>query len=174
MAAWLNLFIFVGYIPVIRIGIGAFAIGSGLFYLKKWWQQRKSCEAIDDAKRGKIMKKLENIAAQETYLLALLGIIALSLAINLVELVCSAGLPAIYTQVLSMSTLSPLSYYAYLLMYVFFFILNQLVVFFVAMFTMRAFAVSTKYARLTNFIGGVLIFILGMLLIFKPAWIMFG
>lgn len=174
MAAWLNVFLFIGYIPIIRAAIGIFAIGSGIFYVYQWWQQRRSCEAIDDKKRGKIMEKLNKIASQDTYLLALFGIIVLSLGINMIELVCSAGLPAIYTAVLTQSKLSSLSYFLYLVLYIFFFILNQLIVFFVAMFTMRSFAISAKYARLTNFVGGIIIFILGVLLIFKPGWIMFG
>lgn len=174
MAAWLNFFLFVGYIPIIRAAIGIFAVGSGTYYLWKWYQAKKSCEAISDQKRGQIMQKLELIASQKTFWLALLGIISLSLAINMIELVCSAGLPAIYTQILSLSKLSALQYYLYLLLYVFFFSLLPLVVFLVAMFTLKAFAISNKVSRWMNFFGGIIIFILGILLIFRPDLIMFG
>ncbi|MFA6322838.1 MAG: hypothetical protein WCX71_05225 [Candidatus Buchananbacteria bacterium] len=174
MAAWLNIFLFVGFIPIIRALVGIFAMGSGAYYIYKWWQQKKTCEAIDDKKRGRIMQKIKDIVVSKSYILAVFGIIALSISINLIELVCSAGLPAIYTQVLSISHLSLASYYLYLLFYVFFFILNQLIVFFVAALALKAFALSSKYARLMNFIGGMVIFILGILLIFRPQWIMFG
>ncbi len=174
MAAWLNFFLFVGYIPVIRAGIGIFAIGSGLYYIKKWWQSKKSCEAIDDQKRGKLMQKMEKIASQDTYILAVMGIITLSLAINMVELVCSAGLPAIYTQILSLSKLSAITYYGYLALYVFFFSLLQLAVFFITMVTLKTFAVSNKVARWMNFFGGIIILILGLLLILRPDLIMFS
>jgi len=174
MAAWLNFFLIVGYIPIIRAGIGIFAIVSGIYYIWKWYQSKKTCEAIDDQKRHKIMEKLENIASRDTYILAVMGIIALSLAINMVELVCSAGLPAIYTQILSLSKLSALQYYGYLLLYVFFFSLLQFGVFIVAMLTLQTFAVSNKITRWMNFIGGIIILPLGFLLIFRPDLIMFG
>lgn len=174
MAAWLNFFLFIGYIPLIRSAVGVFAIGSGAYYLWKWYQAKKSCEAIDDQKRNQIMQKLEKIANEKTFWLALLGIATLSLAINMIELVCSAGLPAIYTQILSLSELSALSYYLYLVLYVFFFSLLPLTVFLIAMFTMKAFAVSNKISRWMNFFGGIIIFILGILLILRPDLIMFG
>jgi len=174
MAAWLNFFLLVGYIPIIRAGIGIFAIVSGTYYIWKWYQAKKTCEAINDQKRYKIMQQLENIASQDTYILAILGIIVLSLAINMIELVCSAGLPAIYTQILSLSKLPVLQYYGYLMLYVFFFSLLQLAVFIVAMLTLQTFAISNKIARWMNLIGGLIILALGFLLIFRPDLIMFG
>jgi thiol-disulfide isomerase/thioredoxin len=175
MAAWLNLFLFLGFIKIIRIGVGLVAIFSGGYQLREWWINRKGgCRAADDTQREKIMNKLRRIASEKTFWLALFGIITLAASINLIELVCSAGLPALYTQVLAMSNLAPWQYYGYLLLYVFFYIFNELVVYLVAMVTFRAIGISNKYVRWTNFIGGIIIFILGVLLIFKPGLIMFG
>jgi len=174
MAAWLNLFLVIGYTYYIRWAIGAFAIVCGILYLKKWRDHKKSCEAINEEKRGKLMNKLRAIANHENYFLAIMGIIGLSLAINIVWLICSAGLPAIYTQVLTLAKMPPVSYYLYILLYVFFFCLNQIIIFLVAMFTMEAFAISTKYSKYAYFIGGLIILILGILLIFKPSLIMLG
>jgi hypothetical protein len=56
----------------------------------------------------------------------------LAAAVNLVELMCSAGLPAIFTRVLTMSSLSSWSYYLYLLWYIIIFMLDDMVVFVVA------------------------------------------
>ncbi|MBU1178266.1 hypothetical protein KJ903_03515, partial [Patescibacteria group bacterium] len=95
-------------------------------------------------------------------------------AINLVELVCSAGLPAIYTNILSSSELSTWQYYSYLLLYIFIFMLDDLIVFFIAMITLRAVGISKKYSRFSSLVGGIVILILGILLLLRPDLLMFG
>ena len=93
---------------------------------------------------------------------------------NLVELICSAGLPAIFTQVLALSGLPTWQYYAYILMYIFFFMLDDMIIFAIAMFTLKATGISTKYGKISKLIGGIIMVIIGLLLIFKPELLMFG
>jgi ABC-type protease/lipase transport system fused ATPase/permease subunit len=125
-------------------------------------------------KKQKIFDKLKNIAKQNNLWLALGGIIILAFAVNLVELVCSAGLPAVFTQVLAMNSLPKFAYYLYILLYIFFFMIDDLIVFFIAMFTLKMTGITNKYARYSSFIGGLLMVIIGILLVFKPEWLMFG
>jgi len=175
LAAWLNLFLFLGYILYLRVGVGIFAILSGAFYLRQWWREKNGgCHVTNETQRRKIMDKLKAITRQETLWLALAGIIGLAFVVNLIELLCSAGLPAVYSQVLALGSLAPWQYYSYLLLYVLVYILPSLLVFVIAMVTMRAFGLSTKYARCANLIGGIVILALGLLLIFRPGLIMFG
>ena len=46
--------------------------------------------------------------------------------------------------------------------------------FVVAMITLQLMGVTTRYKRLSNLIGGVLMLVIGLLLIFKPGWLRFG
>ena len=175
LAAWLNLFLFLGFIAGIRIIIGIVAIGSGGYHLKEWWFNRNAtCRATNDEKRKKIMESLRRVTEQKAFWLSLVGIISVAFAVNLVELVCSAGLPAIYTQVLSISNLSTPIYYLYLLFYIFIFMLDDLLVFIIAMTTLQITGISKKYTHWANLVGGIIILVLGILLIFKPGWVMFG
>ncbi|OGY48032.1 MAG: hypothetical protein A2663_01745 [Candidatus Buchananbacteria bacterium RIFCSPHIGHO2_01_FULL_46_12] len=175
MSAWLNFFLFIGFISLVRIGIGLVAIGSGGYHLREWWVNKDGvCQVAGAEKKQKIMAQLRRVTEQKSFWLALIGIIALAFAVNLLELVCSAGLPAIYTQTLSLANLSPLAYYSYLLLYILIFMLDDILVFAIAMTTLRIKGISAKYSRWSSLIGGVVILILGLLLIFKPGWIMFG
>ncbi len=105
---------------------------------------------------------------------SLLGIILLAFSVNLLELVCSAGLPAVYTKILSMNELNTVQYYLYLLIYIVVFMLDDLAVFIITMITMKRVALNTKYARYSHLIGGIVMLIIGLLMFFKPEWIMFG
>ncbi len=175
MAAWLNLILFIGLVVWVRIIIGLIALLGGGYNLKEYFTSPKSgCKVTGGEKRQKVFEKLKNITHQKSFYLALGGIIILAFAVNLVELICSAGLPAVYTQVLALSNLAKWHYYLYILLYIFIFMLDDLIIFFIAMTTLRMTGITTKYSRWSHLIGGILMLIIGLLLIFKPGWLMFG
>ena len=73
-----------------------------------------------------------------------------------------------------MSNLTTVQYYLYILLYIFVFMLDDLFIFLTAMITLHMTGITTKYSRLSKLIGGVLMLIVGLLLIFKPELLMFG
>ncbi|MGB6882259.1 MAG: hypothetical protein WBD86_03140 [Microgenomates group bacterium] len=175
LSAWLNFFLILGFLFWIRIIIGLVALGAGIYNLRDYYVNREgACKVTGSEKRRKTFDKLKSIAHERKFILALGGIILLAFAVNLIELVCSAGLPAIYTQILSLNTLSTWQYYSYILIYIFFFMLDDLFVFAVAMITLHAIGIQSKYARFSRLIGGILMLIIGALLLFKPEFLMFG
>lgn len=175
LSAWLNLFLFVGMVGWIRSLIGLVAVGAGGYYLWDFCVNREGgCGVMGDEKRQKVFEKLRGIVLRQRFWMALMGIVLLAVAVNMVELVCSAGLPAVYTQILSMSELASWQYYMYLVFYVLIFMLDDLFVFFTAMITLRAVGIESKYARYSHLIGGGLMLVLGLLLWFKPEVLMFG
>ncbi len=175
MSAWLNLLLFIGFVFWIRIVIGIVALGCSWHNLKEYFTNKAGvCKVTGGEGKQKIFNKLKQITEQKSLLIALIGIILLAFAVNLVELVCSAGLPAIYTQILTLSNLSKFQYYLYILLYILIFMLDDLVVFVVAMTTLKIAGLTTKYTRWAYLIGGLLMLLIGLLLIFKPEWLMFG
>ncbi len=174
MAAWLNLFLFIGQVNWIRIGIGLLALGIGIYYLRDWYRNNMSCKVTGNEKRRAIFTKLREVVAQKNVWIALGGIVLLAAAVNIVELACSAGLPVLYTGILSSSHLATWQYYAYMLFYIFFFMLDDLIVFTIAMTTFRITGADSKYLRATRLIGGIVMILLGALLIFAPQVLMFG
>lgn len=174
MAAWLNLLLFIGFILWVRILIGLLALFGGGYNLKEYFTSPEAtCKVTKSDNKQKIFEKLKEFVNKKNFYLAFGGIIVLAFAVNLIELVCSAGLPAVYTQVLTLSDLSQWQYYLYILLYIFIFMLDDLVVFFVAMITLKMTGITTKYSRWSHLVGGILMIIIGLLLIFKPSWLMF-
>jgi len=173
MTTWLNLFLFIGFVFWIRIVIGLIAFYAGYVNIKEFITNPSGCPVTGDKERQKIFTKLKKFVQEKHFLLGLLGLFALAFIVNLVELVCSAGLPAIFTQILAINDLSTWQYYFYILLYLLFFMLDDLIVFTLAMFTMKETGLSTKYGHWTRLIGGILMFIIGALIILKPEWLMF-
>ncbi|MFA5382443.1 MAG: hypothetical protein WC356_04700 [Candidatus Micrarchaeia archaeon] len=175
MIAWLNLFLYIGFVFWIRLLIGIVALGAGIYNLREYFTNIEGvCKVTGDTKRQKVFENLAKIVQEKHIIFALLGLIILAFAVNLVELVCSAGLPAVYTQVLALSGLSFWEYYGYILLYILIFMLDDLIIFVLAMKTLEITGISSKYSRWSHLIGGILIFVLGLLLIFKPEILMFG
>ena len=61
----------------------------------------------------------------------------------------------------------------YTLLYVLFFLIDDLVIFIIAMVTMEITGISTKYNKYSHLLGGIIMLVMGLLLIFKPEWLMF-
>ena len=79
-----------------------------------------------------------------------------------------------YIEILHINGLTSLEYYLYILLYILFFMIDDIIVFVVAMITMQLTGFSTKYGKLTKLIGGILLVAIGLLMLFKPEWLMFN
>jgi len=175
LSAWLNLFLFLGFITIVRMTIGIVALASGIYHVREYFTNKEAtCKMTKSDKQKETFSKLRKIVSNDKLIISLLGISLLAGAVNLVELVCSAGFPAVYTQVLALADLPAWQHYAYLVGYIFFFMLDDLIVFIIAMTTLKMTFINAKYTRYSNIIGGILMLLIGVLLIFKPSWIMFG
>jgi len=175
MTAWLNILIFLGFIFWIRIIIGLVALLAGGYNLKEYWTDTSgACTLTQGARRQRTMDRLKETVTNRTFWLALGGIVLLAFLVNLVELICSAGFPVVYLQILSLTPMPFWQYYLYLLLYIVIFMLDDIIVFVVAMLTLQLMGVTSGYKRFSNLIGGILMLLIGVLLIFKPVWLMFG
>jgi len=175
MVAWLNLIIFLGFVSWIRIVVGLVALGGGIYSIKEFlFNKMNGCKVAGASGKKKMFERMKSIVKENSLWLALGGIITLAFAVNLVELVCSAGLPAIYTQVLALNALPAWKYYLYILLYILFFMLDDLFVFFVTMKTLQMTGITTKYTKVARLVGGTIMIAIGLMLIFRPEWLMFG
>ena len=169
MAAWLNVVLWIGAVGWLRLAIGALAVGAGLYYLHDYWTNPEGvCKVTPGQRKKSIADALRRVVETPNLVVASLSIAALAVAVNLIELVCSAGVPAIYTQMLAMQDLSPAAHYGYLALYLAVFLLDDTVIFVVAMVTLRSVASSGRYARLSHLIGGVVLMALGAVMILRP------
>lgn len=176
MVAWLNVASLLVSISYIRICIGIIALIGAVVNLYGYFKHRKDngCNVVDDNKRNKIFNRVKKFTHEKNYWLAILGVIALACSVNIVELACSAGLPVMFSSILSMNNLTFIEEALYIALYMLFFLIDDLIVFFIAVRTMQLTGFSTKYGKVSKIVGGILLMIIGILLIFKPEWIMFN
>lgn len=178
MLAWLNLATFISKIAFIRLLIAVIALVVGLINIYKYIDSLKKkdegCDVVDKKDRKKIMEKIISITHEKKFIIALLGIMVLAASVNIIELMCSIGIPLLFTQILAMNNLSTFSYMIYMFIYIFFFLIDDIVIFIISMVTLKVTGLSTKYTKYSHLIGGIIMLIIGLLLIIKPELLMFN
>ncbi len=162
MTAWLNMFLVVGYVRPLTQLVALAAIGFGISHLYEivWSRGVIECEVGDVEQRQRTMARIRDVVAAPVGLASLALVTGLAFAVNAVEFICSAALPAIYTHVLALSDLSVAGYYGYIALYVVFFMLDDLIIFGLAAFAVQK-IINTRYAVLSRLAGGVVLIGLG-------------
>ncbi len=175
MAAWLNALLLIGMVIWVRAGVALVALGGGFYYLREYFVNPEPvCKLTAPESRRRVLDRLRSLASEQRFWIALGGIMALAFAVNLIEFFCSAGIPAVYTQVLALSKLPAWQYYAYLSLYILVFMLDDLIVFVLAMKTLEVAGMTTKYVRWSHLFGGIVLLAIGALLLLRPELLAFG
>ena len=178
MLAWLQVAISFNTSKIIKLLIALVALCAGTINLRSYIKERKrkddGCEIVDDKKRKKMFTRIKKITSSEKFILALFGMMTLAISVNLVELACSAGLPLIFTQILAMNNVGIIERIICFGLYILFFLLDDIVVFVIAMKTLDIKGISSKYGKYSHLIGGIFMLLIGILMIFKPEWLMFN
>jgi len=169
MTAWLNAFLLIGYSRPVTIVIGLAALGGGILNVREFIKAKGVvvCELGDEESRKKTMSRMERIIFSPLTLATIAGIVGLAFVVNSIEFLCSSALPAIFTHVLSLRNLATFKYYAYILLYDFFFMLDDVVIFSLAAFAVTS-SVGDRYVKYCKPAGGTILLVLGVLLLFAP------
>jgi cytochrome c biogenesis protein CcdA/glutaredoxin len=170
LTGWLKLWDIIGLTDVTRVIIGAIAIFAGIMNLKDYVTLPAAvCKVTDVASHSSIMKRAEQIAKPSAVPATLLGIIILAFTVNTIEFACSAGFPTTFTRILALNKLPAIEYYLYIFIYLFFYMLDDIIVFAMAVLTLSLTDFSSKYGKFSQLVGGIVLLLLGMLLVFMPS-----
>ncbi len=177
MLTWLNLAVFISKAELIRILVALVSFIVGFINLKKYYESTKKedgCDVVDKKNRKEIINRITKIIKEKSFIMAIIGIIILAASVNIIELMCSVGIPLLFTQILAMNNLSAGSYALYMFIYIFFFLIDDIVIFALAMITHKVTGISTKYNKYSHLIAGIIILLIGLLLLINPSILMFN
>lgn len=172
MAAWLNLFLFIGFSRALQIIVGLIAILIGTVHIKDYFAFKKGLSlSIPDSAKPSLYTRMRNIIYAENMLATFIAVIVMAVLVNLIELLCTAGLPALYTQILTLQQLDTFQYYLYLLLYNVAYMFDDALMVGLVIFTMNKQRLGEQQGRWLKLLSGSIIFILGALLILKPSFL---
>lgn len=175
IAAWLNAFLIIGFNAWVQKVIGLVAIGGGAFYFyEALGKDPNACAVTDFQQKKRIIDRMKAILEKSKWPAMLLGVSVLAVSVNAIELVCTAGLPAVFTQILAFNEVPPLARYGYMALYILLYMIDDVLIFAIAVYTLHATGLSKKYARFTLIFGGFLMYALGVLMLFAPEVLTFA
>lgn len=172
MAAWLNVFLLVGFSRPVQVLLGLVAVVVGSLNVKEFfaWGIGPFVGIPERAKPG-LYQRVRRIVYAERLLPALIGATVLALLVNVVELLCTAGLPALYTHILTMQPLTPAGYYGYLALYNLAYMFDDSVMVGAAIVLLNRRKLQEREGRWLKLVSGLVMTLLGLLLLIKPDWL---
>lgn len=169
MAAWLNVFLIVGLSRTVQLTLGGVALLIGAVNVKDFFAFRQGLSlSIPAAAKPGLYARLRRIVQAENLTGTLIGIVILAGLVNVVELLCTAGFPALYTHILSTQALATWQYYGYLGLYNAAYIFDDALMVTIAVVTLGRHKLEEREGRWLKLISGAVMIGLGLLLLVKP------
>lgn len=172
LAAWLGIFLLIGIVRPVQIALGLLAGVAGAMHLKEALAPGVGpALAIPESAKPGLYARMRAIVRAEDLPAALAGVVVLAVLVNVVELLCTAGLPALFTQVLSLQQLSWPAYHGYLALYVLAYMADDALLVSIAIVTLGHRKLGETGGRWLQALSGAVLCVLAALLLFAPEWL---
>jgi glutaredoxin len=172
MAAWLNLFLLIGLSRAVQIGLGCIALFVGVVNVKDFYALHHGISlTIPESAKPGFYARVRAILQAEHLIGALVGIVILASFVNIVELLCTAGFPALYTQILTLQQLPMWEYYSYLGLYNLAYIFDDSLMVTIAVVTLSRRKLQEGAGRWLKLTSGLVMVGLGTVMVLKPEWL---
>lgn len=169
MAAWLNLFLLIGLSRASEIIIAGIALLAGALNLKDFWAFGRGVSlSIPATAKPGIYARMRRILQAENLAAAIFGAVLLAVLVQLVELMCTSGFPALFTRILTLEQLDVPSYYGYLLLYDLAYMLDDVIVLAIGVITLSQRRLQEKEGRWLKLLSGLVMVGLGIYLLLAP------
>ena len=99
-----------------------------------------------------------------------MAIIGLALSVNVIEFACSIGIPQTFTKILQINDLNFITRQFYNFLYIIGYMLDDFLVFGLALFSVNKLHLTSKYSKWANLFGGILMVLLGLMLIISSCY----
>lgn len=161
---------FVSFLPWIRVLLSLIALFFALVNIKDYfWYKTGVSFTIAESQKPGLFQRMRGLldASQSTWGLAAATAV-FAAGVSLVEFSCTAGLPVLWTNMLVSAAVAPLTFILLLLVYLIVYQLDEMGIFLVAVFTLKASKMEEKHGRLLKLISGVLMLTLAVVMLVNP------
>jgi len=170
MAAWLNLFLLTGTLSAITVVAGIAALLIATINIKDFFFFEQGISlVIPEEKKPKLFARMRNLLRADSLVSMVTGTAVLAVAANSYELLCTAGFPMVFTRMLTLQQFSTFQYYSYLAFYNLVYIVPLTIIVGIFTVTLGSRKLSEWQGRSLKLISGLMMFGLGLALLFNPA-----
>jgi len=170
---WFTVWDFVSLDRIVTPLVGLLAFGSGVYFVYKFINFKSGCDVTNLEQKSKISSKVKKLAAKPLTIGVFIGILGLALSVNIFEFACSIGIPQTFTKVLELNQLNWLQTQWYMLTYIALYMIDDLIVFGLALWAFEKIGLTDKYSKWSTLVGGILMLALGVIMLLNPALLVF-
>jgi hypothetical protein len=172
MAAWLNMFLLIGLSRAVQIILGGVALVVGTVNIKDFFALHRGISlSIPESAKPGLYARVRGILQTENLAGAMAGVVILAGLVNIIELLCTAGFPALYTQILTLQQLPMWEYYGYLGLYNLAYIFDDSLMVTIAVVTLSRRKLQESAGRWLKLTSGLVMAGLGAALLLQPKWL---
>jgi len=172
MAAWLTVFQLIGLVRWAQVVLGLLALIMGAIHIKDFFAFKKGLTlSIPEGAKPGLYDRIRKVVSAPSLGAALAGAIVLAVLVNIIELLCTAGLPALYTQILTYRQYPAWKNYAYLGLYNLAYMADDSLMVVVAVSSLSRRRLQEREGRWLKLLSGLVVVCLGLLLLFRPDWL---
>lgn len=172
MTAWLNVFQLIGLLRPAQVILGLIGVGVGTIHIKDYFALKRGVSlSIPESVKPRLYDRMRDIVQAESLRSAILGAAVLAMLVNVIELLCTAGLPAMYTGVLTLQHFPPWQNHAYILLYILAYMFDDALMVTVVVVTLGRHKLQDRGGRILKLISGLVILVLGTIMLLRPDWL---
>ena len=173
LAAWLNIFLVVGMSAVLRIALGVVALVIGAINVKDFLAPKQGFSlSIPAAAKPGLYARMRKVARSDSLTLSLAAVVALAVVVNFIELLCTAGFPAMYTAILAQQDVSRIAHYSYLGLYIIGYIADDSLMVAIAVVALTSNKLTERAGRWLKLLSGAIMLALGGVMLLRPEWLL--
>lgn len=169
VAGVFSVFSYIGYLRWIQVLVAAIALAVGAVNVKEYFVFRHGPSlTISDKSKPRIYEGIRTIMAQRGPAATIGATAVLAAGVCLMELPCTAGFPIVWSNLLTSQRVGQLEFVALLMVYMLMYLLDELIVFGVAVVTLQSSRLQERHGRLLKLGGGSLMLAFAGTLLIKP------
>lgn len=160
----------IDHLGAVQVAVAVLAGVFGVVAVKDYFAYKVGVSfTIPDSSKPGLYRRMRAAAGHERLLPALAATTALAVGVSLLETPCTAGFPVLWTGLLEANGVGVAGAGLLFLLYMVPFLLDELVVFAVAVFTLRATRMQERHGRLLKLVGGTMMLALAVAVVVDPA-----
>lgn len=170
---WMNTWDFIWLDKFITPIVWIVALWAWFYFLYDWHTWDGTCKVWSMEQKRKTHQKIQEFASKPMTLAVFFWILALAFSVNVIEFACSVWIPQTFTKILDLNPIWFVEKQMWIFVYILFYMVDDLIVFAIAIYSLDKIWVTTKYSKLSHLIWWILMIILGWILLIKPEILVF-
>jgi thiol-disulfide isomerase/thioredoxin len=169
---WYQLFYYLApVLKILNILVGVLGILGGVYFIRQFIKYRKYGPTCDldtgDGVIGKFSVKLQKSFKESGGMWGILiSVLIFAAVVTVVEFPCSAVIPVFFAGALAQAELPTLTYLLYIAIFILFYMLDEIIIFLIAVFTMTLKIASSKAIVWITLLEAIILFGLGFYYLF--------